>query len=827
MIELLAPAGSMEALKAAVESGADAIYLSGKMFGARAYANNFDEEGLKEAIEFAHLRNVKIHVTVNTLVDNAEIPALADYLRFLYNVGADAVLVQDLGAARLARLVAPDLPLHASTQMTVNNLAGVLALQELGFSRVVLSREVTMKDIVHICRNSNVEIEVFAHGALCVCYSGQCLMSSMIGGRSGNRGRCAQPCRLPYTLVDKNNNNVVKDAGQYLLSPRDMNTIELIPEMIEAGVVSLKLEGRMKKPEYVAVVVDAYRQKIDAYYHHTEVQDDIQKNLSQIFNRDFTTAYLEKKQGKYMMSDKRPNNRGRLVGRVIRYDDKNRQAIMKLADNLSVGDTIDFWVKVGGRVSTNVTKILYKNKEVSSATQGMEVIIPVPNRVHPHDRVFKVFDAELMQKARTSFTSAAPVRKFNLSIEVVAKLGQPFYVKVIDEDNYSAEVYSDFIVEAALKRAMDESAVRKQMERLGNTIYQLDELVCKIDENVMVPISVMNDVRRILIEQLMAKRLQAYHRLSIIDTDNSIWQQDLAPKVKQEVGKSQLVVAVDTMEKVDIAINNQADIVLFGGDSYNHQYITVEMYERAITLCHQSGVKIALATPRIMRDNEQKAFTNWLEKIKNLAPDMIYAHSLAQMYLIKQLTDFEIWADFSFNVYNDVTLTFLEHYGIRGATISPELNFKQIKALNKASSLPLECMVHGHMELMVSEYCVLGSFLGDLDKGTCTKPCERDNYWLCDRKNEKFPVVTDQYCHMHILNAKELNMLAHVPEFNNMQIAHIRLDGRYMTKEKLAKMTKIYKEVIIEGINHIALMPENITKYEQNITRGHYFRGVE
>ena len=249
MIELLAPAGSMEALKAAVEGGADAIYLSGKMFGARAYANNFDEQCLKEAIEFAHLRNVKIHVTVNTLVDNSEIPALADYFRFLYEIGADAVLVQDLGAARLAQLVAPDLPLHASTQMTVNNLAGVLALQELGFSRVVLSREVTLKDIIHICRNSDVEIEVFAHGALCVCYSGQCLMSSMIGGRSGNRGRCAQPCRLPYTLVDKNNNNVLKDAGQYLLSPRDMNTLELIPEFIEAGVVSLKLEGRMKKPE--------------------------------------------------------------------------------------------------------------------------------------------------------------------------------------------------------------------------------------------------------------------------------------------------------------------------------------------------------------------------------------------------------------------------------------------------------------------------------------------------------------------------------------------------------------------------------------------------
>ena len=469
MIELLAPAGSIEALKAAVESGADAVYLSGQMFGARAYANNFDEQGLKEAIEFAHLRNVKIHVTVNTLVDNAEIPELVEYLRYLYEVGADAILVQDFGVAKIAHEIVPDLPMHASTQMTVNNLAGVLALQELGFSRVVLSREVTLKDIRHICRNCNVEIEVLAHGALCVCYSGQCLMSSMIGGRSGNRGRCAQPCRLPYSLVDKNGQNVLKDAGQYLLSPRDMNTIELIPDLIEAGVASLKLEGRMKKPEYVAVVVNSYRQKIDAFYQKTDLVEDVQKNLSQIFNRDFTTAYLEKKQGKFMMSDKRPNNRGRLIGRVVRYDDKLRRAIIKLTEDIAIGDTIDFWVKVGGRVNTNISNIFVKNKEVTEATSGMEVSIPVPGRVHPHDRVFKVFDAKLMQKARAFFTTNAPVRRVALDIEAIAKQGQPFKLKAVDENGYSAESTSDFIVETALKRATDKQAIEKQMNRLGTT----------------------------------------------------------------------------------------------------------------------------------------------------------------------------------------------------------------------------------------------------------------------------------------------------------------------------------------------------------------------
>lgn len=826
MIELLAPAGSMEALKAAVESGADAVYLSGKMFGARAYANNFDENGLKEAIEFAHLRNVKIHVTVNTLVDNAEVAELAEYLRYLYEAGADAVLVQDLGVARIARAIVPDLPLHASTQMTVNNLAGVLALQELGFTRVVLAREVTLKDIRHICRNCNVEIEVFAHGALCVCYSGQCLMSSMIGGRSGNRGRCAQPCRLPYTLVDKNGQNILTDAGQYLLSPRDMNTIELIPDLIEAGVVSLKLEGRMKKPEYVAVVVNSYRQKIDAYYQRTDLTENVQKNLSQIFNRDFTTAYLEKKQGKFMMSDKRPNNRGRLIGRVMRYDDKARLAVIKLTENVAVGDTIDFWVKVGGRVSTNISKIFVKNKDVTEAAGGMEVAIPVQGRVHPHDRVFKVFDVRLMQKARTFFTSGAPVRRIGIDIKAIAKLGEPFYLEAVDENGYSAQVQSDFIVEKALKRAMDRQAVEKQMNRLGTTIYELRRLDCIIDDNVIVPMSVMNDARRILVEKLMTLRLKAYERPQSVVRDNAVWQKDFILN-NEEIKKPELVVATDTLEKVRSAADSGADIVLFGGDSYQHEYISPDMYRQAVQICQERRCKIAFGTPRIMRDNEQTAFTKWLEHIQDLSIDAIYAHSLAQMYLIRKAGNIPIWADYSFNTYNDATINFLADYNIQGATVSPELNFKQIKTLANASPLPLECLVHGNMELMVSEYCVLGSFMGNLDKGSCTKPCEKNKYWLCDRKNEKFPIVTDQFCHMHLLNGKELNMLAHLPEFTVSRIERVRIDGRYMTNKELAKFTKLYKEILIEGKNHVALMPENIAKYETNITRGHYFRGVE
>ena len=356
-MELLAPAGTKEAFLAAIANGANAVYLAGKKFGARAYASNFEEDELAEVIRHAHLKNMQVHVAVNTIVDRDELPQLREYLSFLYDVGADAVLLQDLGAVRLAKEIVPQMPLHASTQMTVHNIAGVQALEELGFSRVVLARELSIPEIREICKKSRVEIECFVHGALCVCYSGQCLMSSMIGGRSGNRGRCAQPCRLPYTLVDAQGNDVLGDtAGNFLLSPRDLNAIELIPQLLDAGIDSLKIEGRMKRPEYVATIVHTYRKAID---HHLGVRreavDDADRaHLAQVFNRDFTTAYMEKRQGRYMMSDRRPNNRGLLIGRVTAYDRSSHMVTVKLSEGLSVRDQVDFWVKVGGRVSVEI-----------------------------------------------------------------------------------------------------------------------------------------------------------------------------------------------------------------------------------------------------------------------------------------------------------------------------------------------------------------------------------------------------------------------------------------------------------------------------------------
>nr|WP_296730482.1 U32 family peptidase [Anaerovibrio sp.] len=833
LVELLAPAGSREALTAAIESGANAVYLAGNMFGARAYADNFDEDGLREAIRTAHLRNVLINVTVNTIIDDQELPALEKYLRFLYEAGADAILVQDLGVARLAREVVPELPLHASTQMTVHNLDGVLALQELGFSRVVLSREVSLENIRHIIDNCNVEIEVFVHGALCVCYSGQCLMSSLIGGRSGNRGRCAQPCRLPYTLVDGEDNNLLGDtAGKYLLSPRDMNTIELLPQLIEAGVASLKIEGRMKRPEYVAIVVNNYRQAIDSYYDGAfQVTEKNRHDLSQIFNRDFTTAYLEKKQGRNMMSDKRPNNRGIMLGRVLEYDRSSGEAILKLADRLSEGDQVDFWVKVGGRVTATVRELKLikegKNRNVvpvKCAEAGNMVCFPVDSPVYAHDRAFKVYDQELMDWAKGFYNTGAPVRRVPVDIEVTAAVGEPLVITITDADGNKGNGTTAFIGQEAIKRPLNEDTIKKQVSRLGTSIFELRGLTCRLGDNVMVPISEINEARRAAVENVEKMRLEAFSRKGRVLS--------VPPKAKKiSAGKAPtgITAVVDRLEMVQTALSAGADWIVYGGDSYAHEAITPIQYEKAAYMAHKAGASIAFNTSRIIRDQELPAFHKWLRTVADYGPDAINVHNIGSLSAVKKYTSLPVHTDYSFIVYNHKTLEYLEELGVEAATLSPELNMGQIGELLGESPIPLSCIVDGNLELMVSEYCVTGSFIGGLHTGSCSAPCVNSGkqFFLKDRKDVKFPLVMDQHCHMHVLNGNRLSMLPHAMKLREMGISQLRIEGRYMNNGQLKKTIENYRRYMKYDRDLTEAEKTAATAAEgPGITRGHYFRGV-
>ena len=826
MVELLAPAGSREALVAAVENGANAIYLAGNAFGARAYASNFDREALREAIHFAHLRKVAIHVTVNTIVADEEMGPLRDYLRFLYEAGADAVLVQDLGVARVAHETVPDLPLHASTQMSVSSLEGVRALAELGFTRVVLARELSLKEIRHICAHAPVEIETFMHGALCVCYSGQCLMSSMIGGRSGNRGRCAQPCRLPYTLVDEKGQDVLGDkAGSYLLSPRDLSTIDVIPDLIEAGVSSLKIEGRMKRPEYVATVVRTYREAIDTYYAGKgyAVTQEERDDLAQIFNRDFTTAYLEGRPGKAMMSDRRPNNRGLLIGRVTAYDWDARIVTVKLSGRLGLGDQVDFWVKVGGRVTATISSLRdAKGREVEEGQAGDTVSFVIPSAVRDHDRVFKVYDARLMERAKETYASGAPVRRIPVEIAVRAAIGEPLTVTLCDAEGHRGEGRTDFIGEPARKRPLSEEIIRKQVSRLGTSVYEMKSLHCDIAGEVMVPMSEINEARRKAVEALDALRLKEIeareHRPEPKFTDRIA-----RPTPK----KADFLVAVDTLGKAEAALAAGADGILFGGESYEHRVIAPEEYERAWQMAREAGARIDFNTPRIVHDGQQKHVERLLDAFAAFPPDAVHVHNIAMLALVRRLTDFAIHADYSLISYNKQTLAFLKDYGVAGATLSPELTAKEIRQLAKESPLPLTCIVHGRLELMVSNYCVTGSFLGGCGEGPCTQPCTRGHFALKDRKDALFPLAMDQFCHMHVLNSKVLSMMPHAMKFRAAGIETMQIEAKAMGEKEIAAIVKAYRKAMPFPEEPDEAQLSWIHEQEgKDITRGHYFRGV-
>ncbi|MDD3114327.1 MAG: U32 family peptidase [Anaerovibrio sp.] len=874
MVELLAPAGSREAFIAAVESGANAVYLAGSMFGARAYADNFDEQGMREAIRFAHLRGVQVHVTVNTIVDDQELASVKSYLRFLSEAGADAVLVQDLGVARLVRETVPELPLHASTQMTVHNLDGVQALEALGFSRVVLSREVSLEAVRHICAHAKAEIEVFVHGALCVCYSGQCLMSSMIGGRSGNRGRCAQPCRLPYTLVDEQDHDLLRDsAGKYLLSPRDLNTLELLPELLAAGVASLKIEGRMKKPEYVAVAVGCYRRAVDSFLsgQRTEAEAD-KMALAQIFNRDFTTAYLEKKQGRSMMSDKRPNNRGLMLGRVLEYDEAAGLAVMKLTAGLAVGDQVDFWVKIGGRLTATVHQLyVVKGQKpggkkgrtqarsagginqqdlvsVKAAEPGMTAAFAVEGRVFGGDRAFKVYDGALMENARALYNTGAPVRRIGLRAVVRAAVGEPLTVFMEDAEGNKAAAATDFVGQAALKRPLTKETVAKQISRLGTSIFELKELETEIEGEVMVPVSELNEVRRRCVEMLEAERLAKFNQragefgrsagealrsgIEAVKAHNELRQQKLAePGGLHSSGRkgAGITVVADTLEKLRAALEAGAEGIVFGGETYNHQPVAMADCREAAGLAHAAGARLIYNTPRIIRDSELASFHKWLVEINGCGGDGINVHNIGSLYAAAKLTGLPIEADYSLVSYNCEALRHLQELGVSRAVLSPELNFTQLARLSGEAPLPLECLVDGNLELMVSEYCCPGSFLGGLDTGSCSAPCSTGGrqFFLKDRKNVRFPLVMDQFCHTHLLNANRLSMLPHAMKFKAMGIKGLRIDGRYMDSSQLKNTIKNY-------IRYMSCRGE-LDEFERaeaerlegsGITRGHYFRGV-
>lgn len=801
-MELLAPAGSPEHLRAALDAGADAVYLGGKLFSARRFAGNFSNEELKEAVREAHLHGACVYVTLNTLIGDVEMKDLRDYLSFLDTIKLDGLLVQDLGVAALARRLAPSVPLHASTQMTISNLDGALFMKSLGFQRVVLSRELSLPEIKNIVEKSGVEIEVFVHGALCVCYSGQCLMSSFMGGRSGNRGACAQPCRMPYHLVDEKG-QALNHRGNYILSLKDMLGMERISDFLSAGVSSLKVEGRMKSVEYVYNTVSAYRRAIDEAERGRKTDTAPLVNvLKEEFNRGYASSYLDDHIGSHMMTALAPGNHGVDAGKAESVK----------GSFFSFCSSGDFSRAVGVSYETNhQTMAFVPVKDVRREGEG-RFFVRFTERPRDGGQVYFVVEGEKHSTAMKDVKGKIP-----LSLSFKAVPGEPLVLTAWDQEDHKVSLSSDYIAEKANSRVTAEEDIEKQLGRLGNTWFTLKEAFIR-NKGCMVPKSLLNHMRQEAVEQLSALR-EKDHERDIPKQGKVTFSPLISAPLPEE--KPHAVLRTVSLDQVEEGLALGVSHFIFGGETYDHSSVRVEEYKKALSLVKEKGGIMIFALPRVVREKNSEKEDRMLTRLAALSPDAMMAEYPGVLKVWQE----EGWtipllAGTSFNLFNGEAVKEIEGFGMKGAMVSEEATMPQIRDMVKMASIPLSALVYGRTEMMVSEYCVINSVMGDKDKNHCPQYCRKGSYFLEDGKGGRFPVKTDEWCHMHILNSHVLDMAPYLNELKRTGLTGFVLDMR--AEKDQAPVISEYMD-ILGGVRQA---PSPSSQKEKEVTRGHFFRGV-
>ncbi|WP_321419806.1 DUF3656 domain-containing protein [uncultured Methanomethylovorans sp.] len=808
--ELLAPAGDILSLKAAVENGADAVYIGVKKLSARAYASNFSLDELEQAIDYAHLRGVKVYVTVNTLIKDAEFHEAAQTLQNIASYGADAVIVQDMGLLSFLREFLPELPVHASTQMTVHNSESVRLLEGLGVKRIVLARELSLESIRSIRNNAQVELEVFIHGALCICYSGQCLFSSMIGGRSGNRGYCAQPCRKQYNL--QKNGKEVKLQDNFLLSPKDLNTSQILPHLIEAGVSSLKIEGRMKRPEYVAGVVSIYRQLLDRYAADPAgyfVSKEELRTLEQLFNRGFTHAYLSGKPRIELMDHSVPYNRGVRVG-TVKGQSRGGYASLKLSGPLNIGDGIGF---SGEDLGESVTKMLYKGRPIVSANKDMMVDLPLSNDVSSGIQVYRTSDVSLLKAMERSFTSLSPVRKVPLRLRLTAIAGKNLKMEIKDSEDNIARIVSEYVVQPSQKNPTTKEDIEKQLLKLGNTVFYPASVDIVSSSDIFIPIKELNNIRNITVQEMEKKRTGKWKRTF------EPFLFSFPPQHDPKTGKPLLVVSVNNLDSLLSVVDEGADAIYYGDENYR-LHTKIEL-EKAKDIAFRTGCMIYLTTPSIVWDNELNELQLLILEALEVGFHGVLVSNLGVLRLVQQMCCNFI-VDHPLNIFNHRSVSFFYRSGAKAVVLSPELTLEQVSSLSRYGNV--ECMVHGNLQLMVMENCIVGSLLGGKGEA-CSMPCKANKFTIVDEKGFEFPLFMDEHCRTHVFNSRELCLLDDISSFVKAGISRLRIDARYMDSKNVRKVVAAYKQCIEECVSQEAfgLTCKDISdKY----TKGHYFRGV-
>lgn len=781
-IELLAPAGSLESVYAAVQKGADAIYLGGSRFSARAYASNFNDDILEQVIDYCHVYGVKVYITVNTLIKENELNAVMEYIGFLYKIGVDALIVQDTGVANFIKTNFSDFEIHASTQMTIHNGEGALYYNNLGFKRIVLSRELNLKEIEHISKDLNIETEIFVHGALCVCYSGQCLMSSIIGGRSGNRGRCAQPCRMQYTLVNKNTG---ENAKGYFLSTKDINTIDIIKEIVESGAASLKIEGRMKRPEYVAGVVGSYRKAIDSLVTKKKYDIEAEKvKLLKLFNREgFSKAYFLGNKGRDMMAYNFPKNTGVELGRVL------NDGTVFLLEELSLKDGVR-----AGEKGTTVSKLIKNGKEVSSAGRGDKVKI-YPAFYKKGDIIYKTSDEKLLSTLSESYKE-----KFNRKIKAAMKVdftvGKALKL-IVTVDGKIYTKLSEEKVERALKKPLSREKIEENLKKTGNTPFDIEEITFENFEEGFLPVSTINLLRRDILEDIIKDITSKCKRAP---KETLIRGRNLRGEVSGEI--PELMVSVCTVEQYEAAVASGADNIII--DAFFKKSPSFSEYKP------YENVNIYLKVPNVIKEEFNSVCALIDEALLSIKGIVTANAGIIGRYRGRV----NIIGDYKLNIFNSLSLDFYKG-DINGACISTELSKNEIKALNKGKTLKTQVLIFGKMEAMVSEYCPVGSVMGGKADGhKCNNACMSGEYVLKDRMGVEFEVVTDRYCRSHIYNPIPVNLMDKRTELIDIGVDSFRIDFINEKEKEVKRVLRMLKE-------------ENI-KFDLNeYTRGSYKRGVE
>ena len=871
--ELLAPAGGMEALMAAVENGADAVYLGARAFSARGYASNFSEEELEKAIDYAHLRGVKIYVTVNTLLKEGEMESALILLSRLREMGTDAIIIQDLGLISLSRKYLPDLPLHASTQMTLHNSEGVAFEKDLGIERVVLSREVSLEDISKMKEKNDMEIEVFVHGALCMSYSGQCLLSSLIGGRSGNRGYCAQPCRKKYRLYCEGKQ--IKTSGSYLLSPKDLNTTSGLGALIEAGIESFKIEGRMKRPEYVAGVVRIYRRLIDRYLNNPagySVSEEEQETLTQLFNRGFTSGYFFGNPHGKLMSRENPHNRGIPAGTVVNYDTRTKRIRVKLSNSLRLGDGImvenaETRPEDKGKI---ISSMYTERGPVYSAGKGEVIEFPFDSRAPSGSTVYRTHDKKLMDSLKKESESGTMRLKIPLILTATITPGKPARLEIKDSDSNVVAVESEYLVEKAEKVPTSKAQIEKQLTKLGNTLFEAAELNVSVEGDIFIPVGQLNDLRTKAVLQLENLRVSKWKRAPLENLQLPVPGEKKAMEIEEtgeteetgkigETGKIEeikeikpqklpgkplLSVTVYSPEGLEGALAGGADCIYFGeglfrrpktagnaackeknsdGEETSGRYLD-SIFESAVLNARAAGRKIYFNTPKIVKDSEMKQVEELLTRVEKFGADGVLVSNLGTFNLAKE-KQVPCIADSPLNIYNGYTFALLLQKGAKMAVISPELTLEELKEV--ASYGPAECIVHGRLELMESEHCLAGGLLGK-EGDQCSAPCTSGNFTLVDEKNYEFPLLMDYQCRTHLLNSRSLCMLEYVPALVESGISSLRIETLGMDNvEEIRKITGKYRKAIDTFYETGERAKEKCEDLGKGFTTGHYFRGVQ